>query len=171
VKGHIQTCLDQASRLHKVCAHALTVVIIVKTHRQTPSWGHVILLSSDQESTDDTRRDDYGLRFQSEFNFREAKQYWGLEDFMHVTPPGVTNVANLALFMVHVAYRLRADLHPYDPDDSVLDLKADCRGYTYVEETINLLPEKPEPVCLAKVLNQVASLGRSHASQPVFSVS
>jgi len=28
--------------------------------------------------------DYYRLRFQLEFNFRDAKQYWGLEDFMSV---------------------------------------------------------------------------------------
>jgi putative transposase len=83
------------------------------------------------------------LRFQIEFNFRDAKQYWGLEDFMNVTPTGVTNAANLSLFMVNVAYHLRADSHPRAPDYSVLDLKADCRGYKYVEETIKMLPEKP----------------------------
>lgn len=27
--------------------------------------------------------DFYGLRFQIEFNFRDAKQYWGLENFMN----------------------------------------------------------------------------------------
>ena len=26
----------------------------------------------------------YSLRFQIEFDFRDAKQYWGLEDFMNV---------------------------------------------------------------------------------------
>ncbi len=51
-----------------------------------------------------------------EFSFRDAKQYWGLEDFMNVTPTGVTNAANLSLFMVNVAYRLRTDHHPRDPD-------------------------------------------------------
>ena len=171
VEGNIQTCLYQAQLLHKEFAQALNIVIIAKTNLQTQTRGHVILFSSDQEITYDTLRDYYGLRFQIEFNFRDAKQYWGLEDFMHVTPTGVTNAANLALFMVNVAYRLRADLHPYDPAYSVLDLKADCRGYKYVEETIKLLPEKPEPVLLAKILNQVVCLGRIHASQPVFSFS
>jgi hypothetical protein len=115
--------------------------------------------------------DYYGLRFQIEFNFRDAKQYWGLEDFMNVTPTGVTNAANLSLFMVNVAYRLRADVHPRDPDYSVLDLKADCRAYKYVEETIKMLPEKPEPVLLRQILHKVAGLGRIHASQPSFSFS
>jgi putative transposase len=104
-------------------------------------------------------------------NFRDAKQYWGLEDFMHVTPAGVTNAANLSLFMVNVAYRRRAALQPRAPDSSVLDLKADWRGYKYVEETIQMLPEKPEPVLLAKILHQVAGLGRIHAAQPFFSFS
>jgi putative transposase len=106
-----------------------------------------------------------------EFNFRDAKQYWGLEDFMNVTPTGVTNAANLSLFMVNVAYRLRADIHARDSDSSVLDLKADCRGYKYVEETIKMLPEKPEPILFAKILHHVAGLGRIHVSPPSFSFS
>jgi hypothetical protein len=40
-----------------------------------------------------------------------------------------------------------------------------------VAETIPLLPEKPEPVVFAKMLNQVAGLGRIHAVQPCFSFS
>jgi putative transposase len=71
----------------------------------------------------------------------------------------------------NVAYRLRADGHPQNPDYSVIDLKADCRGYKYVEETIQMLPEKPEPGLLAKILSQVTSLGRIHAAQPTFSFS
>ena len=73
--------------------------------------------------------------------------------------------------MGNVAYRLRADAHPRDPDDSVLDCKADCRGDTYVEETIQRLPDKPAPILCAKILNQVAGLGRMHVSPPSFSFS
>lgn len=90
---------------------------------------------------------------------------------MNVTPTGVTNAANLSLFMVNVAYRLRADSPPHDAAYSVLDLKADCRGSKYVEETIKLLPEKPEPILLAKILKQVTSLGRIHTARPAFSLS
>jgi len=86
----------------------------------------------------------------------------------NVTPTGVTNAANLALFMVNVAYRLQDDVRQRAPDYSILDFKADCRGSKYVEETIQMLPEKPEPVLLAKILNQVTSLGRIHLSQPSF---
>jgi putative transposase len=171
VEGHIETRLYQMQVLHKEFVQPLNVVIIAKTNLRTQARAHVVLFSSDLALAYTPLVDYYGLRFQIEFNFRDAKQYWGLEDFMNVTPTGVTNAANLSLFMVNVAYRLRADSHPRDPDYSVLDLKADCRGYKYVEETIKLLPEKPEPILLAKILNQVASLGRIHAAQPSFSFS
>jgi putative transposase len=171
VDGHMQTRLYQAQLLHKEFAHPLNVVIIAKTNLRTQACAHVVLFSSDLDLAYAPLVDYYGLRFQIEFNFRDAKQYWGLEDFMNVTPTGVTNAANLSLFMVHVAYRLRADVHARDPDSSVLDLKADCRGYKYLEETIQMLPEKPEPVLFAKILNHVAGLGRIHAAQPSCSFS
>jgi hypothetical protein len=171
VEGHMQTCTYQMQLLHKEFTQPLNVVIIAKTNLHTQAHAHVILFSSDLALAYTSLVDYYGLRFQLEFNFRDAKQYWGLEDFMNVTPTGVTNAANLSLFMVNVADRLRTALHPHDPDYSVLDLKADCRGYKYVEETIKWLPEKPEPVLLGQILHKVASLGRIHVSQPSFSFS
>jgi DDE superfamily endonuclease len=171
VEGQMKTCVYQMPLLHKEFPHPLNVVIIVKTNLRTQARAHVVLFSSDLALAYAPLVDYYGLRFQIEFNFRDAKQYWGLEDFMNVTSTGVTNAANLSLFMVNVAYRLRADGHPRDSAYSVLDLKADCRGYKYVEETIKMLPEKPEPILLAKILNRVAGLGRIHAAQPSFSFS
>ncbi len=169
VEGHIQTRLYQAQVLHQEFAQPLNVVSLVKTNLHTQAWAQVSLFSSALDLPYNQIVEFYGLRFQIEFNFRDAKPYWGWADFMNVTPTGVTNAANRSLFMVNVAYRLRTDVRQRDPDYSVLDLKADCRGYKYVEETIPMLPEKPEPVLLAKILNQVARLGRIHASQPPFS--
>jgi DDE superfamily endonuclease len=171
VEGHMKTCVYQMQLLHKEFTQPLNVVIIVKINLRTQARAHVILFSSDLDLAYAPLIDYYGLRFQIEFNFRDAKQYWGLEDFMNVTPTGVTNAANLSLFMINVAYHLRADVQARDPDYSVLDLKADCRGSKYVEETIKLLPEKPEPILLAKIFNHIASLGRIHVSPPAFSLS
>ena len=171
VEGHIETRLYQAQLLHKEFAHPVNVVIIVKTNLRTQAQAHVLLFSSDLTLAYTSLIDYYGLRFQIEFHFRDAKQYWGLEDVMNVTPTGVTNAANRSVFMVNVAYRLRTDSHQHAPDYSVLDLKADWRGYKYVEETIQMLPEKPEPILFAKILNRVAGLGRIHVSPPSFSFS
>jgi putative transposase len=171
VEGHIQTCFYQTQLLHKEFQQPLNVVIIAKTNLRTQARAHVVLFSSDLELAYTPLIDYYGLRFQIEFNFRDAKQYWGLEDFMNITPTGVTNAANLSLFMVNVSYRLQADGRQRDPAYSILDLKADCRGYKYVEETIKMLPEKPELVLLEQIRNKVACLGRIHAAQPSCSFS
>ncbi len=105
------------------------------------------------------------------FNFRDAKQYWGLEDCMHVTPTGGTKAANRSFFMGKVASHLRTAVHPRDPDYSGLDLQADYRGYKYGEETIQFLPENPAPVFLEQICNKVAGVGRIHVAQPSFSLS
>lgn len=168
VDGRIQTRLYQAPLLHKAFAHALNVVIIVKTNLHTHARAHVILFSSDLELPYDQLKDYYCLRFQIEFNFRDAKQYWGLEDFMNVTETAVSNAAHLSLFMVNVSYRLLRDFRQSDPACSLLDLKARFRADKYVTETIQMLPEKPEPVLLTQIFNKVACIGRIHAVQPSF---
>jgi DDE superfamily endonuclease len=72
--GHLQTRIYQAPLLHKEFSQALNVIIIVKMNLQTHAWAHVILFSSDLHLPYDMLRDYYCLRFQIEFNFRDAKQ-------------------------------------------------------------------------------------------------
>ena len=84
---------------------------------------------------------------------------------MNVSETAVTNAANLSLFMVNLSYQLLSDFRQTDPQASLLDLKAHCCGYKYVDETIKLLPQKPEPFLLAQIFSQVACLGRIHTAQ------
>ena len=98
-----------------------------------------------------------------EFNFRDAKQYWGLEDFMNVKAVPLTNALNLSLFMVNLSQVLLRDLRQTLPESSILDLKAYFRAAKYFEETIKMLPQKPEPILLEQIFGQVASLGCIHA--------
>jgi putative transposase len=171
VQDGIQTRIYQAALWHKDFPQLLNVVIIVKVNLDTGAQAHVVLFSSDLSLTYDHLIDYYALRFQIEFNFREAKQYWGLEDFMNVTQTTVTNAANLSLFMVNLAARLLRDFRQHNPRFGILDLKAHFRGRKYVSETIKLLPEKPDPILLAKVFDTVARLGSIHSVEPAFNSS
>jgi hypothetical protein len=111
--------------------------------------------------------DYYRLRFQLEFNFRDAKQYWGLEDFMSVKERPVYNSANLAMFMVNVSHVLIHPMRDQWMAFSVNDLKAWFRGRKYVVETLNLLPEPPDSIFIDQVVAQIAELGRvNHAANP-----
>jgi putative transposase len=164
--GPIETRTYLVQALHKEFNQALNVVILVKINQQTQSWAHVVLFSSDLALAYDQLIDYYRLRFQIEFNFRDAKQYWGLEDFMNVSPTAVTNAANLSLFMVDLSQCLLDGLRSADPECSILDLKAHYRGTQYVAAAIEMLPEKPEPLLLARIFSRLAALGRIHAGQP-----
>ncbi len=165
----IETRIYQLEARHKSFAQAINLVVIIKTNLKTQAQAHVLLFSSDLALPFDKLLDYYCLRFQLEFNFRDAKQYWGLEDFMNVSPTAVTNAANLALFMVNLVECLLKDIRQRQGECSVLDLKAHCRGAKYVEETIKLLPEKPEPVLLERIVTKIVGLGRIHAvpAEPV----
>ncbi len=160
----VRTDYYQATMLNKSFAQPLNVVIIVKTKLKTGARAHVILFSSDLNLAYEKLVDYYRLRFQIEFNFRDAKQYWGLDDFMNVKEVPVTNAANLALFMVNIAQRLLADFRQHHPDAGMVDLKAFFRGHKYVSATLELLPEKPEPILLAHIYDQITALGSVHRS-------
>lgn len=162
VADGIETRIYQATLLHQEFGQPLNVVVIVKTNLQAQAWAHVILFSSDLTLAWDKLVEYYSLRFQIEFNFRDAKQFWGLEDFMNITETAVTNAANLSFFMVDLAHRLRRDFHDGQAEFSVLDLKASYRGYKYVTETIKMLREKPDPNLVSQIFRQVACLGSIH---------
>jgi putative transposase len=107
------------------------------------------------------------LRFQLEFHFRDAKQYWGLEDFMSVKERPVHTSANLAMFLVNLSHALIRPMRTQWPELSVNDLKAWFRGRKYVVETLKLLPEMPDAIFIDQVVPQIAVLGRvNHAVHP-----
>ena len=162
----IRTDVYQARMLHACFADPINVVLLVKTNLESGTCAHAVLFSSDLKLTHDTLIHYYRLRFQIEFNFRDAKQFWGMEDFMVIKETPVTNAVNLSLFMVNVSRRLLADFHQAQPDAGVLDLKAFFLGRKYVQATIKLLPESPNTHIIAAIVRQVASMGAIHSTQP-----
>ena len=163
----IETNIYQMSLWHKKFAEMLNIVVIVKRNLQTHKTAHVVLFSSDLTLGYAQLIDYYRLRFQLEFNFRDAKQYWGLEDFMSINEKPVYNSANLAMFMVNVSQALIRPMRAQWPAFSVNDLKAWFRGRKYVVETLKLLPAMPDSVFIDQVVSQMAELGRvNHAVNP-----
>ncbi|MBH8562573.1 transposase [Nostoc sp. CENA67] len=162
IEDEIQTDIYQTTLLHKEFAQAINVVILVKTNLKTHSCSHVILFSSDLTLSFENIVDYYKLRFQIEFNFRDAKQFWGLEDFMNLGQTAVTNAANLAFFMVNLSHNLLADFRQLNPGSGIIDLKAYYRGFRYVCEMLKMLPEIPEPILLTQIFAKLTTLGRIH---------
>ena len=158
----IRTQIYQAILLNKGFSFSINVVVILKTNLSTHKQAHIILFSTDLKLSYEKLYDYYTLRFQIEFNFRDAKQYWGLDDFMNVKKEAVTNAANLSFFMVNFSSILLRRYRENNPEFSILDLKSHYRGCRYVSETIKLLPQKPEGILLAEIFEQIARLGMVH---------
>jgi hypothetical protein len=155
----ILTEIYQMPMLHKRFPHVLNIVVIVKINFKTQARAHVILFSSDVSLSYDTIIAYYKLRFQIEFNFRDAKQYWGLEDFMNIKEQPLTNAVNLSFFMVNLSQALLQKFRKAQPRFSIEDLKAHYRGLKYVEETLQLLPEKPDQILIQHITDEIAKIG------------
>lgn len=112
------------------------VVIIIKKGNEI---GKTILFSTDLSLDAKTLIEYYSLRFQIEFDFRDAKQFYGLSDFKNYKPTQVTNAVNIAFTMTSLA---RVILEKYkkiiDCDEmGILDLKATLRTLKYAEIILN----------------------------------
>lgn len=134
VEGDYRIDTYQMPLYHQDYPDLLNVVVLVKTQLKTAKRSHLVLFSTDLDLSAAQMIDFYGLRFQIEFNFRDAKQYWGLEDFMNTTPTAVSNAVNLAFLMVNLSTVLLKRHRQDDPHFSVLDLKSQFRARRYLDE-------------------------------------
>jgi putative transposase len=157
-KGNIHTRIYQCKVIHKKFADPLNVVILCKENLETGKLAKIILFSTDLELGWENIIDYYRLRFQIEFNFRDAKQHWGLEDFMVIKEQSVFNAANLSLFMVNVSQAMLIT----SSEASILDLKARYHALRYAKEVFKILPENTELIIIEQLLEKIPVLGRIH---------
>ena len=165
-QGNITTEVYQIECRHKRFPDPLNVVCLLKTDAKTQEKSHVLLFSSDLDLDAETLIDYYSLRFQIEFNFRDAKQFWGLDDFMNIKETPVNTAANLSMFMVNVSAKLRETFGSEHPGYGVLDLKARYRGQKYLQETLKILPQKPEAIVIDDIAERLGAIGAIHYTSP-----
>ena len=94
---------------------------------------HTIFMRSNLELAAAQLVDYYRLRFQIEFNFHDAKQHFGLENFMSVTATAVNNATNLAIWLI---------TDSAGGIQGVRDLKTAVHGPKYITAVLKLLPPK-----------------------------
>jgi len=157
IDGDIVTKIYQMEMLNRTFSNPLNVVIIKKVNTKTKQSAHVVLFSSDLNLDYDKIILYYSLRFQIEFVFRDAKQYWGMEDFMNINETPIYNWANLSTFMVNFAHGLRQNSSMKTM--SILDLKAHYHGLKYVKEVFKLLPDFADKLLINRITLQITNLG------------
>ena len=161
-QANITTEVYQIECRHKRFPEPLNVVCLLKTNAKTQEKSHALLFTSDLDLDAETMIDYYSLRFQIEFNFRDAKQFWGFDDFMNVKEAPINNAANLSMFMVNVSAKLREMFGSEHPGFGVLDIKARYRGLRYLQETLKILPQKPETIVIHNIAEHLRSIGAIH---------
>src|SRR5207253_5847729 len=142
-EGDYRTEGYHAHCLHELFADPINVVILVRTHLPSGRKGHVIFFTSDMTLAPEKLVEYYGLRFQIEFTFRDAKQHFGLEDFMAVKETSVTNAIGLSFFLVNLSTYLLAPLREFYPEAGVPDLYSFYRGKHCVSEVVLCMHKKP----------------------------
>ena len=160
-QGSMTTEVYQIECRHKRFPDPLNVVCLRKTDAKTQQTSHVLLFASDLALDAETLIDYYALRFQIEFNFRDAKQFWGLDGFMNVKEIPINTAANLSMFMVNVSAKLREMFGSEHPGFGVLDLKARYRGQKYLQETLKMLPQKPETIVIDTIAEHLGAIGET----------
>src|SRR5579872_5998779 len=158
-----ETRVYQALCRHKQFACLLNVVVLQRRHLGSGRVGHVILFSTDLFLGAATLIDYYALRFQIEFTFRDAKQHFGLEDFMGVTKISVTNAMNLSLFLVNLSRSLLGSLRLLFPEAGIADLKSWYRGHFYASALLKRLPQSPDAIVCEPLIEQICRLGFIHS--------
>ncbi len=106
--------------------HLIKVVIIQKTNPETKQVGQTILFSNDLTLDPVLLIKYYSLRFQIEFDFRDAKQFFGLSDFKNYKQNQLTNAVNIA-FTCQIASQIILEKYKKlmgNEKLSITDLKA-----------------------------------------------
>ena len=121
--------------------YKINVVIITKTDLESGKTARSVLFSTCPELAATTMKKYYRLRFQIEFDFRDAKQYFGLSDFKNVKERQLTNAVGIAFFMGNISRILQKQAKQKWQTDqvSIQDIKAYFRGYKYAFSIFNTL--------------------------------
>ncbi len=91
----------------------------------------------------------------------EFLQLPGNKFFSDIKETPVNNAANLSMFMVNVSAKLREAFETEHPGFGVLDIKARYRGLKYLQETLKILPQKPETIVIDDLAERLVAIGET----------
>ena len=84
---------------------------------------------------------------------------------MNIKKVPLTNAINLSLFMVNLSQVLLREFRHTNPESGILDLKAYYRAAKYFEETIKMLPQKPDPILFEQIFGHLTAFSSIHSAK------
>lgn len=139
----------------------LNAVVIRKESINDDKVGWVVLFSTCPNISWDKIVYYYHCRFQIEFNFRDAREYFGLTHFKSIKQTQVENTIGCAFFMVNLSQLLlmKSRKSTKNENMSILDLKAQFRGFKYAFEIINCCDIPPNQILNSKINEIIPWIG------------
>ena len=156
----IETKIYQFKALHKKINGSLNIILIFSTNLKNKKTTHTILFSTDLKQEYEKIIDYYSLRFQIEFNFRDAKQFFGLEDFMNIKKRRLHNFANLSLFMNNLSYLIYKESHL--SRYSINDIKSLFMAERYTQEALKFYGQNGDDILISNVIERIAEFSMIH---------
>jgi putative transposase len=160
VEDDIEVKIYQFKALHKKITGAVNIVLIFSTNLKNNKTTHTILFSTDLKQEYQKIIDYYSLRFQIEFNFRDAKQFFGLEDFMNIKKRRIHNFANLSMFMNNLSFLIHKETG--FSNYSINDLKSFFMAEKYTREILKLYGKKVDDILIHNSISQIANFSLIH---------
>jgi len=126
----------------------LNIIIQRKTRISDEKVAINIWFSTDLNLDFQTLLDYYSLRFQIEFDFRDAKQHFGLSDFKNYKQENLTNFVNLSFTMCLIA---KVQLVHYRkilnaPKLGIIDLKLIYKARFTAKNIFKLVRKNPTTI-------------------------
>lgn len=148
----------------KMAGLKLNIVVMIHTHHITKQVSRNILFTNDLTLEALKVIKYYSLRFQIEFDFRDAKQFYGLADFKNYKETQVTNAINIAFTMTVVGklvlekYKIKLDC----PNMGIIDLKTVFRTQKCAEILLNNINFDPDEFLSSPQFLKIARLEAIH---------
>jgi putative transposase len=148
----------------KMAGLKLNIVVMIHTHLITQKVSRNILFTNDLTLDPLKVIKYYSLRFQIEFDFRDAKQFYGLSDFKNYKETQVTNAVNIAFVMTLVG---KLVLEKYKrklgcPNMGIIDLKTVFRTQKCAEILLNNINADPDEFLSSPQFLKIARLEAIH---------
>jgi putative transposase len=179
-KFYISTIQDEDSNIStkvyqfeaftpKMAGLKLNIVVMIHTHQITKQVSRNIIFTNDLTLEALKVIKYYSLRFHSDgcrikFDFRDAKQFYGLSDFKNYKETQVTNAVNIAFTMTVIGklvlekYKIKLSCHSM----GIIDLKTVFRTQKCAEIFLNKVKLDPDEFLKSPQFLKIARLEAIH---------
>jgi putative transposase len=156
IKGDETVKVYQFPAYSKAMSGILLNVVVIVTVGSNGKQRIAILFSNDTALDATTMIEYYSLRFQIEFEFRDAKQHFGLSDFKNYKKENLTTMVNMCFTMDIISKILLASLRKDTGNSkmSVLDLKILFHARFQAQNIIKLLRKKGHIISYSEWIEQ-----------------